>query len=79
MPTPTGLPKAGERVAFSLSLPPDWKREWRYGTVVRRSGGGYWALYVRWDDSNRDVEMMVDAAYHLAQGNLKVIDAEEVS
>jgi len=85
MPTPTGLPKAGERISFGQPLPSNnWKPTLMYGTVVARGTGDFWTLYVRWDPEfrrpghrgshmGRDVEMMVDAAYHLKNGHIKVI------
>jgi hypothetical protein len=85
MPTPTGLPKTGERVSYGIPLPSNnWKPDLMYGTVVERGTGSYWTLYVRWDPEyrtlahrgsslGRDVEMMVDASYALKQGWLKVI------
>ncbi len=84
MPTPAGKPKIGERISYGVPLPMNnWKPEIRYGTVVARGTGDYWTLYVRWDGVERaprpsfqygkDVDMMLDAAYALKQGWLKVI------
>lgn len=83
MPTPTGLPKKGERVKYQQVIFGE-KGKARYGTVVDRTPGEYWTLYVRWDEElpgdrskwaygQPGVTMMVDAAYALSQGWLVVI------
>lgn len=83
MPTATGLPKAGERI--SLVVPGEWN-DWsletprEFGRVVERGRGDYWTLYVRWDKPHfsggstrgRDVDMLVDAAYYLSRGWLRI-------
>lgn len=78
MPTPTGLPKVGERVRFSQSLPPDWTREWRYGVVVERGQGFNWAVWIRWDDLPQGSQpvrgsILLNGAWHLKQGDLEVL------
>lgn len=84
MPTAGGKPQAGERVMFQQTLPGVEPHSPRYGTVVKRGTGDYWTLYVRWDDERPGdrmkqahgqpgVTMMIDAAYNLAKGWLRVI------
>lgn len=90
MPTPKGLPKKGERVMLQIKLPGEIAPEPRYGTVVSRGTGDYWTLYVRWDDQRvgdrmkeaygqPGVTMMVDAAYQLRMGWLKIVTDNERS
>jgi hypothetical protein len=68
MPTPTGLPKRGERWKFTQALPPDWIPESVVVTVLNRTGGEYWALYVLPDDGK--ARLWVDASYFWATGKL---------
>ena len=79
MPTPSGKPKKGDRIRFQVTLYGKPTMEPRYGTVVERSTGDYYALYVRfdkelpgdrqrWASGRPGVHMLVDAAYALSQG-----------
>jgi hypothetical protein len=78
MPTPSGLPKAGERWRHSWTLPVsrDGKTVWESGfedfTVISRGGGEYWSMRVRYD--NGRVKLLVDPSYWLATGNLKFLE-----
>lgn len=70
MPTPSGLPKVGERVRYTW-LDSQGNKEFRDGTVMERSGGAYWALKVRWDEPTWDgkyTKWMVDAPYFWGKG-----------
>jgi hypothetical protein len=67
MPTPTGKPKVGEKV------------EWRGGqtaTVLRRSDGAVWGVYVRWDDpplGQPRERWITEAQYWIDRGDLRVV------
>lgn len=57
MPTPTGLPKKGDRVVWN----PLNKSEKVAGIVIARGPGAYWSLTVKYD--NGKTVCNVDAAY----------------
>lgn len=71
MPTPTGLPKAGEvweRQPFDTRLEPQ-----RF-VVLKRGTGSYWSLRVAYRKDGRYVrDLWVDPAYALSRGMLKFI------
>jgi hypothetical protein len=65
MPTPSGLPKVGER--WTLRTPVQGRAgEAVTVTVTKRGRGDYWTLYVKTD--NGATAMWVDAAYFMSQG-----------
>jgi hypothetical protein len=59
MPTPTGLPKSGER--WRLTTRVHGKTEQHDVTVLERSGGTYWSLRVRSVETGRE-QLWVDAS-----------------
>lgn len=67
MPTPTGLPKKGDRVEAL-----EWAtRELQgRGEVVARGGGAFWSLTIRWDKGGTSTN--VDAAWWWKQGLLRL-------
>jgi len=63
MPTPTGLPKAGET----------WAYRGQPFTVIQRTRGEYWSLRIRWTPPlpGHPVEdWLVDAPWYAARGEL---------
>lgn len=75
MPTPTGLPKKGERVRW-LAIIQGKVGEEAFGTVVARGTGAHWSLTVKWDGKPGAPTTDVDAAYHWHVGWLKLADQQ---
>jgi hypothetical protein len=79
MPTPGGLPKAGERVEL-YALDHDtytWSEYQNTGTVVERGRGEYWSLTVLFDGQSRST-LLVDAPYLWRVGALKFAKSADV-
>lgn len=81
MPTPTGLPKAGEVWSHQVTIlgKSGPKRQF---VVLSRSGGDFWSMNIAeplrpLDDGGRPPgyhrRLMIDCAYSLSQGWLKYI------
>lgn len=70
MPTPGGKPKVGEKI---LHVPSGIK-----GTVLRRSDGLSWSLYVRWEDPTPGVMpaqgWITEAQWWMERGTIKVVE-----
>jgi hypothetical protein len=66
MPTPTGKPKAGERITWRGN-----DGSVRHGTVTQRTSGEYYSLYILWDGTSQP-KLVVDAPFWLSRGNLRV-------
>jgi len=76
MPTPSGLPKAGEVWERTYRLPPDYTPTSYRFTVLERGRGDYWSLRVRLHDPGphqNPVQLFVDPAYWFSQGELTYI------
>lgn len=77
MPTPTGLPKVGERVVV-YGFDRDkwtWTASPRRGTVTERGRGELWSLRVRWDDDGTKA-LIVEASYYWQIGAIKLLQQE---
>jgi len=74
MPTPTGLPKAGEVWEKTVKLPPDWQPHTTRFVVIQRGRGDYWSLRVAVRNGDHyKMDLWVDAAYAMQQGQLRYI------
>jgi hypothetical protein len=71
MPTPAGLPRAGEVWERTIKLPQDAQPETVRFVVLHRNGGEYWSLLVWVPGQGR--QLWVDPAYWLAKGWLRYI------
>lgn len=71
MPTPTGLPKAGEVWEWTRKSPPDWKPITVRFVVLQRGTGSYWSLRVYVPGKGK--QLWVDPANGLRLGELKYI------
>jgi hypothetical protein len=69
MPTPTGLPKAGEvwELSVVIGRPPGPQQV----VILERSRGDYWSLRVY--ANGRGIMLWVDAPYWLKKGWIKYI------
>lgn len=72
MPTPTGLPKVGEKWQMASTLPPDWETERVVVTILARGTGSYWSVRVRLPDGQ--VRLWVDASYSLTKGEFTYVE-----
>jgi hypothetical protein len=74
MPTPGGLPKAGEVWERTFSQPPAEPVVTRF-VVLDRTGGDYWALrvWVPGKGPGTGRQLWVDPAYWLQRGELAYI------
>jgi len=70
MPTPTGLPKAGEVWQRTHALPGREPVSFQF-VVLARGGGSYWSLRVYVPGKGR--VLWVDPAYWFAQGQLAYV------
>jgi|HubBroStandDraft_3_1064219.scaffolds.fasta_scaffold42665_3 hypothetical protein len=75
MPTPGGLPKAGEVWERTIKLPPDWTPSVLRFVVLERTGGEYWALrvWVPGKGPGTGRQLWVDPAYWHQRGELAFI------
>jgi hypothetical protein len=80
MPTPTGLPKAGEVWERRFRLPPDWQLQTGRVTILERSGGSYWSVRVRLhkpEEHQPPVQLWVDASYWHSKGEFVYVGKEQ--
>lgn len=71
MPTPGGLPKAGEIWERTFKLPPKWELTTFSFIVIERGRGEYWSLRVFMQGYGK--MLWVDASAWFKQGQLKYI------
>ena len=70
MPTPTGLPKKGDRVVWEPKIFGQPKVQPMSGTVLGRGTGKFWSLTVKYDNGKKICN--VDAAHYWNIGWLKL-------
>ena len=75
MPTKGGKPQPGERIRLQVQTGPGMFLDPSYGTVVSRSPGVYWGLWVHWDDKTRRPGgyALPDAGYYFDRGELTIV------
>jgi hypothetical protein len=71
MPTPGGLPRAGEVWEATRKLPPDYKPNVTRFVVISRGTGSYWSMRVYTSTGVR--RLMLDGAWMLKRGELKFV------